>query len=61
MILSPQLPAYQPYLINVFLYGCGIGQKLVVQPGFLHGSLHIISEPQAVDDGLEGKYSKMSV
>lgn len=51
MILLPQLPAY---LINVFLYCCGIGQKLVVQSGLLHGSLYIISEPQAVDDGLEG-------
>lgn len=51
MILFPQFPTY---LINIFLYCCGIGQKLVVKSGLLHGSLHIIPKPQAIDNGLEG-------
>lgn len=45
---------FAAYLINIFLYCCGIGEKLVVNPGLLHCSLDIIAEPQVVDDGLEG-------
>lgn len=41
-----------PYLVNVLLHGCGVGQKLVVQPGLLDRPLHVVAEPQAVDDGL---------
>lgn len=42
------------HLVYVFLHHCGVGQKLVVQPGLFHCLLHIVAEPQAMDDGLQG-------
>lgn len=54
----PSLLSLSAYLINVLLCCCGVGQKLVVQPGLLYGSLHIIAKPQVVDDGLKGEGSQ---
>lgn len=47
-----QFPHFLPHLVHVFLQGRSIRQKLIVQPGLLHCLLHIVAEPQAVDDGL---------
>lgn len=47
-----QVPCPLPHLVDALLQRRRVGQKLVVQPGFLHCPLHIVAKPQAVDDGL---------
>lgn len=43
-----------PYLVKAFLHRRGVGVELVMYPALLHRLLHVVAEPQAVDDRLQG-------